>query len=83
MGDGHYVALGNKAPHPNAGKAFIDFFLDDESIGIMAKIGEFVNRRGFYPPLPDADKIQVVEMIEMDQKAFAEKMREYRKLFLN
>jgi len=82
MGDGHYVALSAKAPHPNAGKAFIDFFLDDESIGIMAKIGEFVNRRGFYPPLPDADKIQVVEMIEMDQKAFAEKMKEYRKLFL-
>ena len=45
-------------------------------------MGEFVNRRGFYPPLPDADKIQVVEMIEMDQKAFAEKMKEYRKLFL-
>ena len=83
MGDGHYVALSAKAPHPNAGKAFIDFFLDDESIGIMAKIGEFVNRKGIYPPLPDADKIQVVEMIEMDQKAFAEKMREYRKLFLN
>jgi len=83
MGDGHYVALSAKAPHPNAGKAFIDFFLGDESIGIMAKMGEFVNRRGFYPPLPDADKIQVVEMIEMDQKAFAEKMKEYRKLFLN
>lgn len=83
MGDGHYVALSAKAPHPNAGKAFMDFFLGDESIGIMAKMGEFVNRRGFYPPLPDADKIQVVEMIKMDQKAFAEKMKEYRKLFLN
>ena len=82
MGDGHYVALGSKAPHPNAGKAFIDFFLDDESIRIMAKIGEFVNRRGIYPPLPDADKIQVVEMVEMDKKAFAEKMREYQKIFL-
>ena len=29
LGDGNYVALGNKAPHPNAGKAFIDYFLDD------------------------------------------------------
>jgi len=82
MGDGQYVALGNKAPHPNAGKAFIDFFLDDESIRIMAKIGEFVNRRGIYPPLPDVEKIQVVEMVEMDKKAFADKMREYGKIFL-
>ena len=83
MGDGHYIALGSKAPHTNAGKAFIDFFLDDESIRIMANIGEFVNRKGISPPLPEADKIQVVEMVEMDKKAFAEKMKEYRKLFLN
>src|SRR3989338_4847453 len=82
IGDGHYIALGSKAPHTNAGKAFIDFFLDDESIRIMANIGEFVNRKGISPPLPDADKIQVVEMVEMDKKAFAEKMREYQKIFL-
>lgn len=82
IGDGQYVALSNKARHPNAGKAFIDFFLDDESMKIMANIGEFVNRKGIYPPLPDADKIQVVEMVEMDKKAFADKMREYQKIFL-
>jgi hypothetical protein len=48
----------------------------------MAGIGEFVTRKGIYPPLPDADKIEMVEMDEMDQKAFAEKMQEYRKIFL-
>lgn len=82
MGDGHYLALSSKARNPNAGKAFIDFFLDDESINIMAKIGEFVNRKGVYPPLPDADKVQVVEMVELDKKGFAEKMKEYQKIFL-
>ncbi len=82
MGDGHYVTLSAKASHPNAGKAFIDFFLDDESMNIMAKIGEFVNRKGIYPSLPDADKIQFVEMVTLDAKGFAEKMREYGKIFL-
>ena len=82
LGDGHYIALGSRAPHPNAGKAFIDFFLDDESMAIMAKIGEFVNRKGVYPPLPDADKIQLIEMIRLDTKGFAEKRKEYEKLFL-
>ena len=82
MGDGQYIALSAKAPHPNAGKAFIDFFLGDESLRIMANIGEFVNRKGIYPPLPDADKIKVVEMVPMDEKAFAEKMQEYKKIFL-
>jgi len=46
LGDGHHVALGSKAPNPNAGKAFIDFFLNDESMNLMSKIGgEFVNRK--------------------------------------
>jgi iron(III) transport system substrate-binding protein len=82
MGDGQSIALGAKPPHPNAGKAFIDFFLGDEGLRLMAGIGEFVTRKGIYPPLADADKIEMVEMDDMDKKAFAEKMQEYRKIFL-
>jgi iron(III) transport system substrate-binding protein len=82
MGDGQSITLGAKAPHPNAGKAFIDFFLGEEGLRIMADIGEFVTRKGIYPPLPDADKIEMVEMDELDKKAFAEKMAEYGKIFL-
>ena len=72
----------NKAPHPNAAKAFIDYFLGDDGMNIMAKMGEFVNRKGVYPPLPDADKIQFVEMLDLDKKTFAEKKKEYTKIFL-
>jgi len=79
---GQYLALSNRALHPNGGKAFIDFFLGDESMRILAKMGEFVNRKGIYPPLPDADKIQTVEADDFDQKGFAEKTQEYQKLFL-
>ena len=82
MGDGHAVALGAKAPHANAGKAFLDFFLGEDGLKIMAGVGEFVTRKGIYPPLPDADKIELVEMVDMDQKGYAEKMAEYRKIFL-
>jgi iron(III) transport system substrate-binding protein len=81
LGHRHAVQLSNRALHPNAGKAFIDFFLDDESIKVMAKAGEFVTRKGIYPPLPDAEKIQLVEMDELDTAGFAEKRKEYRKLF--
>ena len=82
MGDGQAIALGAKAPHPNAGKAFMDFFLGEEGLKIMAGIGEFVTRKGIYPPIPDADKIEVVQMVDMDKKAYAEKMAEYKKIFL-
>ena len=82
MGDGHYLTLGNKAPHPNAGKALIDYFLGPESMTSMAKLGEFVNRNGIYPPLADAEKIQFVEMYDLDSKKFAEKKKEYQQIFL-
>lgn len=82
MGDGHYLTLSNKAPHPNAGKALIDYFLGPDSMKTMAKLGEFVNRKGVYPPLPDADKIQFVEMVDLDSKGFAAKKKEYQQIFL-
>ena len=82
LGDENLLVLGSKALHPNAGKAFIDYFLSDESLKIIAKAGEFVTRVGIYPPLPDADKIQFIPMDELDAKGYAEKKSEYRKLFL-
>jgi iron(III) transport system substrate-binding protein len=81
MGDGHYALLSNKSPHPNAGKAFIDYLLGEDSAKILAKMGEFVNRKGIYPPLPDADKIQFVPMEDFSIKEYAEKRKEFQKLF--
>jgi iron(III) transport system substrate-binding protein len=82
LGDGQYISLGAKAPRPNAGKAFIDFFLDDESMKIQADTGEFVNRRGIYPPLPDADKIKFVQMYQFGKEDYETKKKEYQKIFL-
>jgi iron(III) transport system substrate-binding protein len=50
LGDGNYIGLTAKAPHPNAAKLYIDYFLGQESSEIMANVGEFVNRSGVYPP---------------------------------
>jgi iron(III) transport system substrate-binding protein len=82
LGDAHFAALNNKAPHPNAGKAFIDFYLDDENMKILARAGEFPNRSGVYPPLPGAEKIRYVQMEVLDAKAFEEKKKELGKIFL-
>jgi iron(III) transport system substrate-binding protein len=82
LGDGQYICLGAKPPRPNAGKAFIDFFLDDESMKIQANTGEFVNRKGIYPPLADADKIKFVQMYQFGKEDFEKKKKEYQKIFL-
>jgi len=73
---------GQKAPHPNAGKAFVDFYLDDEAMKILAQSGEFVNRKGIYPPLPGADKIQYLQMEVLEAKTFEDRKKEFGKIFL-
>lgn len=80
-GEGDYALLSNKSPRRNAGKAFIDYLLGEESARILAKMGEFVNRNGIYPPLPDADKIQFVPMDDFSIKEYADKRKEFQKLF--
>jgi iron(III) transport system substrate-binding protein len=82
LGDSHFVVLSNKAPHVNAGKAFVDFYLDDENMKILAQTGEFANRKGIYPPLPGAEKIQYLQMEVLESKAFEEKKKEFGKIFL-
>ena len=37
LGDAHFAVLSNKAPRPSAGKAFIDYYLDDENMKILAQ----------------------------------------------
>jgi len=81
MGDGHYALLSNKSPRPNAGKAFIDYLLSEESMKILAKMGEFVNRKGIYPPLADADKIQFVPMDDFSIKEYGDKRKDFQKIF--
>jgi iron(III) transport system substrate-binding protein len=81
LGDSHFAVLSSKAPHPNAGKAFIDYYLDDESMKILAQNGEFANRKGIYPPLPGADKIHYVQMENLNATVFEEKKKEYGKIF--
>jgi len=82
LGDGNYIVLSSRAPHPNSGKAFIDFFLDDEGMNLLARKGEFVNRKGIQPPVPDIDRIQFVELDNLDARGFAEKKKEYQRIFL-
>src|SRR5258706_95090 len=82
LSTGQYLTLSQKALRPNGGKALIDFFLSEEGARILAKGGEFVPRKGIYPPVPDANKIQAVEMDDFDANEFKEKTQEFQKIFL-
>ncbi|MBI4524991.1 MAG: extracellular solute-binding protein [Deltaproteobacteria bacterium] len=81
LGDGQYFGISSKPPHPNAARLFIDYFLSEEGMRILADVGETVTRKGIYPALKDAEKIKFLEVDELDKKGFAEKTQEYRKIF--
>ena len=83
LGDGNYIGLTNKAPHPNAARLFVDYFLGHESSEIMANVGEFVNRPGIYPPIAGADHVasKFVQMISMTADDYSKKKEEYRQIF--
>jgi len=49
---------------------------------VLAQTGEFVNRKGIYPPLPGAEKIQYVQMEVSESKGFEDKKKEFGKKFL-
>jgi iron(III) transport system substrate-binding protein len=83
LGDGNYIGLTNKAPHPNAARLFVDYFLGHESSEIMANVGEFVNRPGIYPPIAGADHVasKFVQMVSMTADEYSKKKEEYRQMF--
>ena len=75
------IVIGSGARN-GAGKAFIDYNLGNESLEFLTQSGEFANRKGIYPPLPGAEKIQYVQMEVLEAKAFEEKKREFGRIFL-
>ena len=83
LGDGNYIGLTAKAPHPNAAKLYIDYFLGQESSEIMANLGEFVNRRGIYPPIDGADRVtgKFVQVVSLTPDEYSKKKEEFRQIF--
>lgn len=83
LGEGHFVALGSKAPHSSAGKAFLDFFLSREGAQMIAEEGEFVPLKGLGPKVPGSEKWKVVEMDLLSGDEIKKKRDEYKKLFFS
>jgi iron(III) transport system substrate-binding protein len=81
LGEGHFVALASKAPHTNAGKAFLDFFLSREGVQMIAEEGEFVPLKGLGPKVPGSENWKVVEMDVLSGDEIKKKRDEYKKMF--
>ena len=66
MGSARGIAMAKNAPRPNAAKLFIDFWLSETSMRILAdQVGEWVLYKDVYPPIPDIKKANVIPLREL------------------
>ena len=79
------LALGARAPHPNAGKLYMEYATSADGQAAIAQDGEFVLYPGIYPPIREANKV-TPNMIAMDNPSEEEAKKlsaEFRQIFLS
>lgn len=73
----HPLALASSAPHPNAGKLFIDFVLSKEGQTIIKNLGRVVSRTDI--PQGELDRIKIVAEDVSIADRIQQVMDEYKK----
>lgn len=81
LAHGHQVALTKLAPHPSAGKLFVDLLTSRPGLIALAQAGEFVLVPGIYPPIRDADKLRIRIMQDLDAEGFRKAQAELAPIF--
>jgi iron(III) transport system substrate-binding protein len=82
MGTPRAIAVSSTAPHPNAAKAFIDYWLSQKAMGIMASdVGEYVLAPGVFPPIDGMDKANVIAIRELSDGEIKKWGSEFQTIF--
>jgi iron(III) transport system substrate-binding protein len=82
MGTPRGIAITGRAPHPNAAKLFVDYWLSKDAMKIMAeKVGEYVLAPGVYPPIAGIDKTKVIPIRELSDEEVKKWGGEFKKIF--
>jgi iron(III) transport system substrate-binding protein len=76
------IAVASKAPHPNAARQFVDYWLSKKSMEMLAKdVGEYVLAPGVFPPIDGIDKAKVVPIRELSDEDILKWGNEFKKIF--
>lgn len=81
LAEAHHIAVGAKAPHPNAARLFVEVFTSKLGLLALARAGEFVLLPGVYPPIKDADKLRVILMEDLDEQELARFRQQFGVIF--
>ncbi len=82
MGTPRAIAVTSSAPNPDGAKAFMDYWLSEEAMSILAKeVGEYVLAPGIFPPIDSIDKAEVLAIRELSDEEIQQWGTEFKKIF--
>jgi len=82
LGTPRAIAVTSSAPNPEGAKAFVDYWLSEEAMSILAEdVGEYVLAPGVFPPIEDMDKAEVIAIRELSDDEIQQWGSEFKKIF--
>ena len=82
MGTPRAIAITSTAPHPNAAKVFIDYWLSKKAMSMLATdVGEYVLAPGVFPPIDGMDKAKVIPIRELSDEEIKKWGNEFKTIF--
>jgi len=82
MGTPRAIGVASKAPHPNAARLFVDYWLSRKSMEMLAKdVGEYVLAPGIYPPIEGISQAKVIAIRELPDEEIQKWGAEFKKIF--
>lgn len=76
------IAVTSKAPHPNAARIFVDYWLSKKAMDMLAKdVGEYVLAPGVFPPIDGIDKAKVIAIRELSDDEIQKWGNQFKKIF--
>ncbi|MBI3045197.1 MAG: extracellular solute-binding protein [Betaproteobacteria bacterium] len=82
LGTPRAIGVASKAPHPNAARLFVDYWLSKKSMEMLAKdVGEYVLAPGVHPPIDGISKAKVIAIRELPDEEIQKWGAEFKKIF--
>ena len=82
LGTPRAMAIAAKAPHPEAAKLFLDYWLSKDAMKLLAdKVGEYVLAPGVFPPIDGISKAKVLPIRELSDEEIRKWGDEFKKIF--
>jgi iron(III) transport system substrate-binding protein len=82
LGEARAIAVTSKAPHPDAARVFLDYWLSPQSMGLLAKdVGEYVLAPGVSPPIDGIGKAEVMPVRDLPDDEIRKWGREFKAIF--